>query len=290
MAWRLPQVFQSTPTNLLRLSSLRDVGGRAGNCAVSVTIWEAGFFCAESGSKAGGRVRGRLDLGVHAYPDRHPALDLIARRRSNLNEALHELRRPLQALALAQTGSRPPEPEGIRLSVQMATAALDRLDREINGAPRALVTAPVAVRPLVESAVSRWRRAASYAGRTLELRWRAGDAVVSADSVELAAAVDNLLVNALEHGGTRVIVEACLEAGRLRISVRDSGRILSGGSRRRAALSLRLRLDGRGRRGHGLRVVRRTIAEHGGRFSLRSSGTGTEAVIELPLGGTGVPG
>jgi signal transduction histidine kinase len=217
-------------------------------------------------------------------------VNLTARRRTALNEALHELRRPLQALALAQTGGRPAEPEGMRLSVQMATAALDRLDREINGAPRVLVTAPVAVRPLAETAISRWRRAASYAGRTLELRWRAGEAVIAADRVALAAALDNLLINAIEHGGPRVTLEARLEAGRLRISVRDSGRVLGSGSKRRASLGLRARLEGRGRRGHGLRVVRRTVAEHGGRFSLHASGTGTEAVIELPLGGTGVPG
>lgn len=142
---------------------------------------------------------------------------------------------------------------------------------------------------MAEAAVSRWRLAASYAGRTLELRWRAGEAVVVADSAALAAALDNLLINAIEHGGVRVVLEACIEAGRLRITVRDSGRALRVGSRRRASLLLRARLEGRGRRGHGLRVVRRTVVAHGGRFSLRASTTGTEAVIELPLGGTAVP-
>src|SRR4051812_20250726 len=51
-----------------------------------------------------------------------------ARRRSVLNERLHEVRRPLQALALMgdpATGDEGP--------MEMAAAALARLDREING-------------------------------------------------------------------------------------------------------------------------------------------------------------
>jgi len=44
-------------------------------------------------------------------------------------------------------------------------------------------------------------------------------------------------------------------------------------------------VSGRRRRGHGLRVVRRVATAHGGEFQLRSSGRGTEAVLELPLAG-----
>ena len=61
----------------------------------------------------------------------------------------------------------------------------------------------------------------------------------------------------------------------------------AGGGRppaRRAARGAALaRLTGRRRHGHGLAVVRRVAAEHGGRFVLRHSAAGTEAVLELPL-------
>jgi len=43
------------------------------------------------------------------------------------------------------------------------------------------------------------------------------------------------------------------------------------------------RLSGRARHGHGLRLVRRTAARHGGSFALHLGEQGTSAVLELPL-------
>ncbi len=77
------------------------------------------------------------------------------RRRSALNEAVHELRRPLQAIAL----TAPPPPEqatAFESSLQMAAAAVDRLDREINGGPAPEQVGVVPFRELVEAAVKRW--------------------------------------------------------------------------------------------------------------------------------------
>lgn len=203
------------------------------------------------------------------------------RRRTALNEALHELRRPLQALALV-TPAAVPEP-ALRGSVQMATAALERLDREINGETPATQMAPLPARPLLEAAVGRWRGRAALAGGSLQLRWRAGDAVVRGDRCALEQALDNLIVNALEHGGPRVLVEASADAGRLRLAVLDSGRSSRPESRRETPAELIARLTGRRRRGHGLRLVRRTAADHGGEFVLRCSDAGAAAVLELPL-------
>jgi signal transduction histidine kinase len=205
------------------------------------------------------------------------------RRRTALNEALHELRRPLQALALAspQTASR--EPSRIDLSLQMATAALERLDCEINGESLAAVRCRVEARPLLEAAVTRWKARAALSGGTLLLRWRAAEAVVIADHSEVAQALDNLVVNAIEHGGPRIVIEATLGVGWLRIAVIDSGRRSPSGPRRRRPVELGERLSGRRRHGHGLRVVRRAAAAHGGRFELRCSQSRTEAVLELPL-------
>jgi signal transduction histidine kinase len=205
------------------------------------------------------------------------------RRRSALNEALHELRRPLQALALATPGARPAEGAGIEWSVQMAAVALERLDRAINGEEVATVRAPVAVGPLLASAVGRWRARAALAGGSLELRWGGGTAVVEGDRCELTQALDNLIVNAIEHGGPRVLVEGRPEKGRLRLVVADSGRASRPDSRRESPAELIARLSGRRRHGHGLRVVRRIAAAHGGEFRLRCAEGGTEAVLELSL-------
>ena len=204
------------------------------------------------------------------------------RRRSALNEALHELRRPLQAIALT-CGERTAHPV-VEGSVQLAAVALERLDREINGSvapngPRETIAA----RPLLEAAVARWRSRASLGGGTLSLRWHAGDALVEADRLDLAQALDNLIVNAIEHGGPSVVVEGRRRGDRLRVIVADSGRASRPAARRGAPAEVIARLAGRQRRGHGLAVVRRAADIHGGRFVLRRSEQGSLAVLELPL-------
>jgi signal transduction histidine kinase len=204
------------------------------------------------------------------------------RRRAALNEAVHELRRPLQALALAAPAQQAAAIQG---SVQMAATALERLEREINGRGTPALSAPLSARPLLESALERWQPRAALAGGSMELRWLAGGATVEADRGELAQAIDNLVVNAIEHGGPQIVVTGRTAAGLLRLSVLDSGRESPPESRRGIPAELIGRLGGRRRRGHGLRVVRRTAARHGGAFQLRRSAQRTEAVLELPLAG-----
>jgi signal transduction histidine kinase len=208
------------------------------------------------------------------------------RRRAALNEALHELRRPLQALALAPPGAVPAEPAAIQGSVQMAAAALDRLEREINGeAAASSLRETLPARPLLDSAVRRWQGCAALAGGSLSLRWRAGEAAIEADRSAIAEALDNLVVNAIEHGGPEIVVEARAERGILRAAVVDCGRDARPQSRRESPAELVARLSGRRLHGHGLRLVRRTAAAHGGHFKLRPSERGTEAILELPLAG-----
>jgi signal transduction histidine kinase len=204
------------------------------------------------------------------------------RRRGALNEALHEVRRPLQALALA-SGPRLGGPPQAGHPVQLAASALERLEREINGGPPASVREEVCCQPLLEAAVARWRARATIGGGSLQLRWRAGLATLVGDRVALAQALDNLIVNAIEHGGPEIAVEARRRGGRLRISVADSGRALRPESRRDSPAEVIARLSGRRRHGHGLAVVRRTAAGHGGRFVLRRSERGSVAILDLPL-------
>lgn len=208
-----------------------------------------------------------------------------ARRRGALNEALHELRRPLQSLVLAAgSGGAAAAVEG---PAELATVALERLEREING--RLALAGPevLAVRPLLRAAVCRWKARASLGGGSLELRWGTGEALVVAERFELAQALDNLIVNAIEHGGPAIVVEAATVGRALHIRVSDSGRASRPAARRETPAELVARLCGRNRHGHGLRVVRRVAARHGGRFSLRCSEGGSCASLELPLVDTG---
>ena len=206
-------------------------------------------------------------------------LRLGGSRRAALNEALHELRRPLQALALAIGAGRAANVES---SLSLVTAAVERLDEEINGRSSRCARRPVPVRPLLDAAVGRWRPRARLGGRELTLL-EAPPTVIEADPLGLAQALDNLIVNAIEHGGPTIEVGARRNGHRLRIAVADSGRV----SRRPAPTgspgNLLARATGRQRRGHGLRVVRRVAHAHGGRFEFRHSELGSVATLELPL-------
>src|SRR3954449_2525695 len=141
-----------------------------------------------------------------------------SRRRSALNRALHELRRPLQALALSSGPGEGPGPHALRV----ALTALEDLDREINGSRRRVDLRPVDCRALVQPAVERWAGVAAASRRALTLRWRAGSASVLADPDRVAQALDNLIENALRHGGLRVYVDVELCSAGVRIIVRDT--------------------------------------------------------------------
>jgi signal transduction histidine kinase len=203
------------------------------------------------------------------------------RRRSALNAAMHELRRPLQAMSL----SLPPRPasDPLESSLAMAVAAIDRLDREINGSPLEEVAEPLSPHSLVAAAVARWEPAARQAGRTLRLKCSGVEPVLKGDPVTIAQGVDNLISNALEHGEGAISVEVETTAGLLHVVVRDSGPRGTGGGR--VSVARRARLDGRHRHGHGLAIVRRLAAQHGGSFRLRHSDAGSEAALALPLSG-----
>jgi len=204
------------------------------------------------------------------------------RRRRALNEALHELRRPLQALALAAPGTAP----ALDSSLRMAGEALERLDGEINGRPPRRAPRSFPVRPLLEEVAERWR---ARSGRTgggaegLELRWEGPPAALDGDRGEIERALDNLLANAFEHGGPRIAISAAPAGGCLRLAVVDRGGTVAPHAGASRVAPLRARLTGRHRRGHGLRVVRRVAAAHGGAFDLCRAGSATEAVLRLPL-------
>lgn len=204
------------------------------------------------------------------------------RRRVALNEALHELRRPLQAVALA-AGPGVAASGGDEDPIDLAAAALERLDREINGGPLAPAWGRVEAGSLTRAAVARWEARARLADCVLELRWNAGRAIVDGDRHALAQAIDNLIVNAIEHGGPTIVVAARHREGRLRIAVVDSGCASRPRSRRAGARMTISRLSGRQLHGHGLTVVRRVASAHGGRFAFSRAATGSLAVIELPL-------
>jgi signal transduction histidine kinase len=204
-------------------------------------------------------------------------------RTARLNRALHELRRPVQALLLLEGESSVPaaSPPGAtrRGLLELAVAALEELDREVNGGSRDCVRRRVCGRSLMLAAVERWRHAAEQPSR-VSVFWDAGPAYMEADPIRIAAALDNLLVNSLEHGRGPLVITGARVSERLRITIANRDR-RSGGSTGTPAGS-------DPRRGHGLPVVSEVAREHGGRFAFYRSDEGWVAALELPLAETRV--
>jgi signal transduction histidine kinase len=194
------------------------------------------------------------------------------RRRTALNRAMHELRRPLQALVLAGA----PE-QRVREALDMAVAAVADLDREINQEPLASTPRPVCLATLVHAAAERWTGPAAARERSLRVSCHTGPALVLADPARIACALDNLLANALEHGTLRVEISATVCGRTARVAVADGG----SAGRRSFLAGLLGRRDPR--HGHGLAIVTEVAREHGGRFFRMRSERGSIAVIELPL-------
>jgi signal transduction histidine kinase len=192
------------------------------------------------------------------------------RRRRTLNERLHEIRRPLQALALAAEPSDAERPEPLEL----ALAALSDLDREVNGGGIEFSRRPVEARMLAIAACERWRGRAAGAGRRIAVHWGCGDALADVDPLRVSQALDNLIANALEHGGGPITLEGLRKGDRIDLIVRDSG----------TTRGERLREHADPRRGHGLRITRRLARGNGGELKVGSSRrTGTVAALVLPL-------
>lgn len=207
------------------------------------------------------------------------------RRRRQLNRSLHELRRPLQAMALGAVNQNVQSGPGF---LDLAMAALSDLDHLVNGAAIGSPTRRelISCRELVVAAVGRWRSGGSDID--LHLFWDAGEAMISADAEQIARALDNMIANGLEHGGPRLALTASVISGKVRLTLSDWGRSPDWGAARNGVSS-----HGGGsepgsdpRRGHGLEIVSESATGHGGRFALSRSAQGTVAALELPLART----
>ena len=196
--------------------------------------------------------------------------------RRRLNRAIHELRRPLQALTLLEDDAGPPpgsQPAAGRSGLlEMVSTALAELDRAVNGGKPPPAVRPFCCRELLLASLERWRPAAAGAGG-FKVFWDAGPALVEGDPVGMAQAFDNLIANALEHGGPPLVITGATVAGKLRVTVAN-GRAPAGES---------ARPNGDPRHGHGTSVISEVASAHHGRFALCRTGGGCVAALELPL-------
>jgi two-component system OmpR family sensor kinase len=212
----------------------------------------------------------------------------LERRLRSLAPPLHELRGAMSALGLGlalierdpllrRHGARF---DALRAQLGRAGAAIDELDRargtrvadEADQPPQLLDLAS-----LLGRRARTWSQLAPAYGARLRLSWRAGSVALLGDRSRLEQAIDNLIANALEHGGSQVVVEGVRRGATVRISIWDSGAGLCRPSDGISAASAG------STRGHGLGIVRAAIEWHGGRLSFVRRDGGAAVDVLLPV-------
>ena len=126
---------------------------------------------------------------------------------------------------------------------------------------------------LAIAACERWRARTSAAGRRIAVSWRCGDVLADVDPARISQALDNLIANALEHGGGPIMLEGHRHGDKIDLIVTDPG----------SPKQVRLRDHADPRRGHGLRITRRLARGNGGELRVGKMGEGTSAALVLPL-------
>ena len=208
------------------------------------------------------------------------------RRRRALSGPLHELRGALAAIqlglfALERRGAGTlvaDRIEALRTQAERAHLAVEDVDgiRFARGRPAHRLEL-IDAGAVVKRRVAAWSGLAEVRRRIVELRWPIGPAIVRADEARIGQALDNLVVNALDHGSGVVRVTGALTERTMRIAVADQGPGI-GRSLREAMSS-----PWQGRHGHGLAVAARVAELHGGRLTATPGRLGSRVEIELPL-------
>lgn len=217
----------------------------------------------------------------------------------------HELRSPVTAIDLAaQNIEAGVVADGERLRKYGATirvearrlgATVERVLQfaSINGGQSALSRVPVGVAALVERVVARARL--QFRGAAIHVSCAIPDtASVIGDQASLESCVENLVANAVRHGGpaSDVRIDARLDdtagAPRVLLRVEDDGAGVAPGDRAhlfepffRGARAIERRLPGNGL---GLYVVKHLVEAHGGTVQLDTARrSGAAFTLSLPL-------
>ncbi|QPH53324.1 sensor histidine kinase [Pontivivens ytuae] len=214
---------------------------------------------------------------------------------SFISDAAHQLRNPIAGvLALSQAVAASRTPEDLRERsddlIEAASHAA-RLSEDLlaferaRSAPPPDQLDPVDIVLVVERAVARHRSAAMAQGVQLREPKVTTPIMARVDSVLLGQAVENLLVNALKHGGaglSRVTVELRRKGPYSVLSVSDDGQGLAPDQ-----FEMALSRFGQGRPGEGsglgLPIASAVAEAFGGRLLLNGGGGGLTVVLELPV-------
>ena len=205
--------------------------------------------------------------------------------RERLAVLVHEVRSPVAALgAIAQAVSDPADDQSVRRElVRLAIAACAAIERIVLDLAVASVRlVDLDARALAEDVATGY----VLRGADIVSELGQGELVVRADPVRLRQALDNLVANAVAHGGRShpVRVSAERTADRVVIAVADRGPgIPSEELQRIFEPGVRLDRSSPGS-GLGLPLVKAIVERHGGTVAVTSTeGAGTTFLISLPV-------
>jgi two-component system heavy metal sensor histidine kinase CusS len=215
----------------------------------------------------------------------------IERIRDFSANAAHELRTPLAAMLgeVQVTLRRERTPEEYREALRVVDGEATRLARLVEmllalARADAGTLNPASIRFDLERAVrlARDRAAAAHAGADRRITLKLAPATALGDPLLTGRVLDNLIDNALGHGGVNVEIAVEAEAGLVRVSVTDDGPGVPEGIRSR--VFERFTREGAPASGFGLGLaIARGLAQaQHGRLWLDESAAGGRFILELP--------
>ncbi len=202
----------------------------------------------------------------------------------------HEIRNPLGAMRLKAEGALQANPVRQHAALKVVLEQIDRLDRLVGELLAMTQTSqpspqPVDLARFVEEVLAAHRERAAAQG--IDLTGEANGGEAQFDPQMIRRAVDNLVLNALQHTPAGGSVRICVERSqhKLRFTVADTGPGVAESVRQNLFEPfVTTRPDGTGL---GLAIAREMVSVHGGTLSLapsegKSPAEGTSFVIELP--------
>lgn len=220
----------------------------------------------------------------------------LAVRAEAVARACHEVRGSLTVARMGlEWGTTSQQAPGsrlraIELELDRAAAALDDLQHVDRPQLDASLAELIDVETWLRDAVEAFRPLAMACRMELTLHWLGPPGQVRGRRARLAQASDNLIANAIEHGGSPIQVLGHVCERTVRIEVVDAGPGLTSevgeslggaGSARRSRRPRQA--SGVLSRGRGLGIAREVAVEHGGTLTARCGGEGTRLGLELPL-------
>jgi len=231
-------------------------------------------------------IAGRVDGWVATGMDIQGAKEADRRRDEFLATLAHELRGPLAPIrnAVAILGRKGPQDPEVAWSQGVIERQIEQLSRliddlldieRISRGKFLLRRERVPLEAAIDMALEAARPAVNAAGHHLSVLLPSERVVIDADPARLAQVFSTLLKNAARHMQARgsISLTATVESGAVLVHIEDSGVGLAPGAEP----------------GVGLTLVRGVLALHQGSLELRTSdsGTGTDAVVRLPIAAPG---